>query len=247
MRVRMMQVARQLRSTPPSQPAADDAVDVHDPPMAPSPASDVHPAAHESAPSHAATLPLRVVHIPRDDAIQEARSALPITGMEQELMEAVNAHDVLVLAGATGCGKTTQVPQFLLEAGYGCPEFPERAGMVGVTQPRRVAAVATAARVAEELGAAGKGWVGHQVRYQARVSAATRVKFMTDGILLRELQGDFLLERYSCVLVDEAHERSLNTDLLIGGCRLVNPGCLIIVTCLTTSCSQQPACCHACY
>ena len=148
--------------------------------------------------------------------MHDARSALPIAGMEQEVMEAVANHDVVVLAGATGCGKTTQVPQFLLEAGYGCGDFAERAGMVGVTQPRRVAAVATAARVAEELGGVGRGWVGHQVRHQARLSSSTRVKFMTDGILLRELQGDFLLQRYSCLLVDEAHERSLNTDLLIG-------------------------------
>lgn len=160
---------------------------------------------------------LRVVHIPRNQDVQATRSALPIAGMEQEIMEAVSNHDVLVLAGATGCGKTTQVPQFLLEAGYGCGEYAERAGMIGVTQPRRVAAVATAARVAQELGGeVGSSWVGHQVRYRARVPSSARVKFMTDGILLRELQSDFLLQRYSCLLVDEAHERSLNTDLLIG-------------------------------
>jgi hypothetical protein len=207
-----------------------------------------------------------------------------------------------------------QVPQFLYEAGYGCREFPERAGMIGVTQPRRVAAISTAQRVAHELGArvgaavgyqvrgqrplavlvqvasstqerlnshpgrpamgravapaAGRPWRGAacgqagadrqttvsetprpssarrralqrwldarrltglqalpltscagavQVRYDRRVGAGTAVKFMTDGILMRELQDDFLLRKYSAIVVDEAHERSLNTDILLGG------------------------------
>lgn len=105
--------------------------------------------------------------------------------MEQEVMEAVYASDVVVLCGETGCGKTTQVPQFLLEAGFGCRDFPERAGLVGVTQPRRVAATSTAVRVAREVGSLVGGVVGHQVRYDRRVGEETRVKFMTDGILLR--------------------------------------------------------------
>ncbi len=110
------------------------------------------------------THPIRVVHFARPDTIQAVRTNLPIHGMEQEIMEAIHTSDVVLLAGATGCGKTTQVPQFLLEAGYGCPEYVERTGMVGVTQPRRVAAISTARRVGEELGEVGmRGLVGYQV------------------------------------------------------------------------------------
>ncbi|GLI67100.1 hypothetical protein VaNZ11_011305, partial [Volvox africanus] len=169
-----------------------------------------------AAAAEAAQFPHRVVHVTRPAAIAEARMGLPISGMEADIMEAVFAHDVVVLAGETGCGKTTQVPQFLLEAGYGCRDFPERAGTVGITQPRRVAAVSTAERVAEELGCGIGEMVGYQVRYDRAVGAATRLKFMTDGILLRELQMDFLLSGYSVIIVDEAHERALNTDLLLG-------------------------------
>ncbi|KAK9814452.1 hypothetical protein WJX72_006123 [[Myrmecia] bisecta] len=148
--------------------------------------------------------------------IDKARSGLPIIGMEQEVMEAVSENDVVVLCGETGCGKTTQVPQFLYEAGYGCKDFPERAGMIGVTQPRRVAAVSTATRVAAELNTPLGAVVGYQVRYDRRVDPGTSVKFMTDGILMREVQEDFLLRRYSVIVIDEAHERSLNTDILLG-------------------------------
>ncbi|KAK2077458.1 hypothetical protein QBZ16_004303 [Prototheca wickerhamii] len=165
----------------------------------------------------AAVLPKpRVVSIQRPAAIQEVREKLPILGMEQEIMELVAEHDVLVLSGETGCGKTTQVPQFLLEGGYGCARFPERAGAVAITQPRRIGAIATATRVAEELDSALGTVVGYQVRHDKAVGHDTALKFMTDGILLRELQHDFLLGRYSVVLVDEAHERSLNTDILLG-------------------------------
>lgn len=180
-----------------------------------------------------ATGPARVVHVKRCPDIEAVRGSLPITGMEQEVMEAVLQHDVVVLCGETGCGKTTQVPQFLYEAGYGCADFPERAGMIGVTQPRRVAAVSTATRVADELDTRLGSVVGYQVRYDRKVSKETALKFMTDGILLRELQEDFLLTKYSSVIIDEAHERSLNTDLLLGLLSRVVP--------LRRSMSQGPA------
>ncbi|GLC69391.1 hypothetical protein PLESTF_000824800 [Pleodorina starrii] len=169
-----------------------------------------------AAAAEAAQFPHRVVAVKRPAAMSAARLGLPISGMEADIMEAVAAHDVVVLAGETGCGKTTQVPQFLLEAGYGCRDFPEKAGAVGITQPRRVAAVSTAQRVAEELGCDIGEAVGYQVRYDRAVGSGTALKFMTDGILLRELQLDFLLRGYSAVVVDEAHERALNTDLLLG-------------------------------
>lgn len=172
-------------------------------------------AAAAAVPQHLRSLP-RVVLIQRTPEIEAVRTNLPIVGMEQEIMESIAENDVIVLCGETGCGKTTQVPQFLYEAGYGSSLFPERAGAVGVTQPRRVAAVSTARRVAEELGSKVGDLVGYQVRYDKKLSSSTLLKFMTDGILLREVQEDFLLRKYSAIVVDEAHERSLNTDILLG-------------------------------
>eukprot|EP00897_Mesotaenium_endlicherianum_P007407 jgi/Mesen1/6695/ME000343S05868 len=157
-----------------------------------------------------------VRQVARTEEIEKARSGLPILMMEQELMEAVLAHPVVIVCGETGCGKTTQVPQFLYEAGFGDKRCAERAGAIGVTQPRRVAVLATGKRVAQELNVRVGREVGFQVRHDRQVGAASAVKFMTDGILLREAQSDFLLRRYSVVIVDEAHERSLNTDILIG-------------------------------
>lgn len=115
-------------------------------------------------------------------------------------MAMLDEHDVLLLCGATGCGKTTQVPQFLLEAGFGCKDFPERAGIVGVTQPRRVAAVSTARRVGDEVGDSSSraSLIGYQVRYDRDMGSGAAVKFMTDGILMRELQDDFLLTKCDC-------------------------------------------------
>ncbi|CAM9661965.1 unnamed protein product, partial [Ectocarpus sp. 13 AM-2016] len=157
--------------------------------------------------------PKRWVPVKRPVALQAARQQLPVCGMEQEIMEAVHENDTVILCGETGSGKSTQVPQFLYEAGYAAH------GLIGVTQPRRVAAVGTAERVAVELGTkCGKGGaVAYQIRYDASgVGEKTRVKFMTDGVLLQEITSDLLLRKYSAVLLDEAHERNLNTDVLLG-------------------------------
>ncbi|KAK9762360.1 putative ATP-dependent RNA helicase DHR1 [Basidiobolus ranarum] len=150
----------------------------------------------------------------RNPDIQTARLQLPVCSEEQVIMEAISDNSVIVICGETGSGKTTQLPQFLYEAGYGSPDS-EHPGIIGVTQPRRVAAVSMAKRVAQELNLSDQE-VSHQIRYDATVSAKTAIKFMTDGVLLRELAQDFLLTKYSAIIIDEAHERSLNTDILIG-------------------------------
>nr|XP_004231211.1 ATP-dependent RNA helicase DEAH13 isoform X1 [Solanum lycopersicum]XP_010326955.1 ATP-dependent RNA helicase DEAH13 isoform X1 [Solanum lycopersicum] len=157
-----------------------------------------------------------VVHVSRPKEVENNRSNLPIVMMEQEIMEAINDNTCVIVCGETGCGKTTQVPQFLYEAGYGSNHSNACGGIIGVTQPRRVAVLATAKRVAFELGVHLGKEVGFQVRHDRRIGDNCSIKFMTDGILLRELQNDFLLRRYSILILDEAHERSLNTDILIG-------------------------------
>ncbi|KAK4044803.1 P-loop containing nucleoside triphosphate hydrolase protein [Parachaetomium inaequale] len=153
------------------------------------------------------------VGVTRDPEIQEARYQLPVVAEEQKIMEAIHNNDVVVICGATGSGKTTQVPQFLFEAGYGSPNGPTP-GMIGVTQPRRVAAVSMSKRVAQELGDYSDV-VAYQIRFEGNVDPKTAVKFMTDGVLLREVAQDFALRKYSAIIIDEAHERSVNTDILI--------------------------------
>ena len=153
--------------------------------------------------------------MPRPEEIQTARLALPVVAEEQRIMEAIHRNPVVVICGETGSGKTTQVPQFLYEAGYGSPGSPTP-GLIGVTQPRRVAAVSMANRVGTELGPGGKEKVSYQIRFDGTINPKTAIKFMTDGVLLRELADDFLLRKYSTILIDEAHERSINTDILIG-------------------------------
>ncbi|KAL6581897.1 hypothetical protein OROMI_005914 [Orobanche minor] len=157
-----------------------------------------------------------VVHVSRTKEVEEQRQHLPIVMMEQEIMEAINEKLSVIICGETGCGKTTQVPQFLYEAGFGSNNLKDRGGMIGVTQPRRVAVLATAKRVAFELGVRLGKEVGFQVRHDRRIGENCSIKFMTDGILLREVQSDFLLKRYSVIILDEIHERSLNTDILVG-------------------------------
>lgn len=154
------------------------------------------------------------VQVDRPEEIQNARLGLPVVGEEQKIMEAIHNNPAIVIWGATGSGKTTQLPQFLFEAGYGNPESPNP-GMIGVTQPRRVAAVSMAKRVGDELGQYSKQ-VSYQIRFESTASSKTAIKFMTDGILLREIAEDFALLKYSIIVIDEAHERSVNTDILIG-------------------------------
>ena len=154
------------------------------------------------------------VAVVRSPDIQEARLKLPVVAEEQRLMEAVHNNDVVVICGATGSGKTTQVPQFLYEAGYGSPNSPT-AGMIGVTQPRRVAAVSMSRRVGAELGGHSRA-VAYQIRFEGTISSDTAVKFMTDGVLLREIAQDITLRKYSAIILDEAHERGVNTDILLG-------------------------------
>ncbi|KAI9317711.1 P-loop containing nucleoside triphosphate hydrolase protein [Dichotomocladium elegans] len=154
------------------------------------------------------------VPVNRLESVQESRSKLPVCAEEQVIMEAIRNNTVVIICGETGSGKTTQVPQFLYEAGWSHPDS-DNPGLIGVTQPRRVAAVSMAKRVAHELNLSSQE-ISYQIRYDATVSDKTRVKFMTDGVLLRELSQDLLLTKYSVLIIDEAHERNLNTDILIG-------------------------------
>jgi ATP-dependent helicase HrpA len=135
---------------------------------------------------------------------------LPILRWREEIISAVRDHQVVIVAGETGSGKSTQLPQMCLEAGRATE------GMIGHTQPRRIAARAVAERVAEELGTEVGGLVGYAVRFTDRVGRNTRIKVMTDGILLNEVHRDRDLSRYDTIIIDEAHERSLNIDFLLG-------------------------------
>jgi ATP-dependent helicase HrpA len=135
---------------------------------------------------------------------------LPVSQRRDEIAKAVRDHQVVVVAGETGSGKTTQLPKICLELGRGT------AGMIGHTQPRRLAARTVAERIAAELGSELGGRVGYQVRFTDRVGRDTQVKLMTDGILLAELARDRNLRRYDTIIIDEAHERSLNVDFLLG-------------------------------
>ncbi|MET0872941.1 MAG: ATP-dependent RNA helicase HrpA [Paeniglutamicibacter terrestris] len=143
--------------------------------------------------------------------------ALPVSARRDDIMSAIKDNQVVIVAGETGSGKTTQLPKMLLELGMG-----ER-GMIGHTQPRRLAARTVAERIAEELGTTIGAEVGFHVRFTGEVSRATQVKVMTDGILLAEIQRDKLLKKYNAIIIDEAHERSLNIDFLLGYLRRILP------------------------
>jgi ATP-dependent RNA helicase HrpA len=135
---------------------------------------------------------------------------LPICAKREEIAKAIAAHQVVIVCGETGSGKTTQLPKICLELGRGI------AGLIGHTQPRRIAARATAARVAQELKTELGGAVGYKIRFTDKVGQRSYIKVMTDGILLAETQGDRELRQYDTLIIDEAHERSLNIDFLLG-------------------------------
>lgn len=142
--------------------------------------------------------------------LQATREALPIYQARHTITSEIMNNRSIVIVGETGSGKTTQIPQFLYDAG-----LTER-GMIAVTQPRRVAAISIAKRVADEMGSKLGDKVGYSIRFDDTTSPGTKIKYMTDGMLLRELLGDNSLRKYSAIILDEAHERTLRTDILFG-------------------------------
>ena len=142
---------------------------------------------------------------------------LPVSQRRDEIAEAIRDHQVVIIAGETGSGKTTQIPKICLELGRGVT------GQIGHTQPRRLAARTVAERIAEELGSPLGETVGYKVRFTDRSADDTLVKLMTDGILLAELGRDKQLRRYDTLIIDEAHERSLNIDFILGYLRQLLP------------------------
>ncbi len=141
---------------------------------------------------------------------------LPVVALKDSICEAISDHQVVVVAGDTGSGKTTQLPKFCLEL------FGDDPGLIGCTQPRRIAATSVSSRVAEELGDTALT-VGYKIRFYDRTSDTTKVKFMTDGVLLAETRTDPLLKKYKVIILDEAHERSLNIDFLLGYIKRILP------------------------
>jgi len=186
--------------------------------------------AKTTKPKEASSEPSRAdlfVSVERDTKTQEAREKLPIYTEEGKVMEQVLSNDFVIICGSTGSGKTTQVPQFLYEYGFA------RKGMIGVTEPRIVATISMAERVGKEMTKFERDMtktleehkeaikkslrkVSYQYRYGSTVNPDTKIKFMTDGTLLQEMKSDFWLRKYSVLVLDEAHERSMNTDMLIG-------------------------------
>ncbi|WP_152347743.1 ATP-dependent RNA helicase HrpA [Brevibacterium sp. CFH 10365] len=179
-------------------------------------------------------------HQQRRARLKDARAAhpvtvtypedLPVTAAKDEIAEAIRDNQVVIIAGETGSGKTTQLPKICLDLGLGID------GLIGHTQPRRIAARTVAERIADELDEELGNTIGYQVRFTAQVAESTRVKVMTDGILLSELSRDKLLRDYEVLIIDEAHERSLNIDFLLGYLREVldrRPDLKVIITSAT--------------
>jgi len=145
-------------------------------------------------------------------SVERQRQCLPVFRYRNHILYLVEKYRTVVIVGETGCGKSTQIPQYLVEAGWAAG-----GRVVTVTEPRRVAAITVASRVAEERGAVLGDEVGFAVRFDNRCDPmSTRLKFVTDGLLIREMMSDPLLSRYSVIMLDEAHERSLCTDIVIG-------------------------------
>jgi ATP-dependent helicase HrpA len=179
------------------------------------------PKAGDGARKPAVRTPLPPIVFPED---------LPVSGRRQEIAEALSKHQVIIVSGETGSGKTTQLPKICLELGRG------EKGMIGHTQPRRIAASSTAKRIAHELGTPLGEHVGYKVRFNDTLQPGAWVKLMTDGILLAETQTDPLLKAYDTIIIDEAHERSLNIDFLLGYLKQIlprRPDLKIIITSAT--------------
>lgn len=144
------------------------------------------------------------------NSIEQDRKSLPVYNCRQRILRELESNDTLLIMGETGSGKTTQIPQFLLQAGYA------KNGIIGITQPRRVAAITIAKRVAQELSSNIGDVVGYTVRFEDTTTERTQIRYLTDGILLREAIADRLLRKYGVVILDEAHERTVNADVLFG-------------------------------
>ena len=143
--------------------------------------------------------------------------SLPVSQNVEKIAKAIDEHQVVIIAGETGSGKTTQIPKICLQLGRGID------GMIGHTQPRRIAARTVASRIAEEMSSKVGELVGYKVRFTDQVSDKSYIKLMTDGILLAEMQNDRLLRQYDTLIIDEAHERSLNIDFILGYLKQILP------------------------
>ena len=141
---------------------------------------------------------------------------LPVSARRSDIEQAMREHPVVIVCGETGSGKTTQLPKIALAMGRTQVQHGQRVRWIGHTQPRRIAASSVAKRIAQELQTPLGEVVGYKVRFQDRLSPGARIKLMTDGILLAETQSDPLLQAYDTLIIDEAHERSLNIDFLLG-------------------------------
>src|SRR4051812_28826180 len=178
-------------------------------------------------------LPIHRVPIPPNHSFPfrlEFPPELPISARADEITAAIQGNQVVILAGETGSGKTTQIPKMCLAAGRGTR------GRIACTQPRRVAALSISRRVAEELNVKWSREVGCKIRFNDETTRDTVIKFLTDGMLLAEVQGDPLLRDYDTIIIDEAHERSLNIDFLLGHLRTLRykrPELKIVITSAT--------------
>ncbi|EFY99883.1 DEAD-like helicases superfamily protein [Metarhizium robertsii] len=176
-------------------------------------------------------------------SIKEQRESLPVYAFRSQLIKAVQENQILIVVGETGSGKTTQLTQYLAEAGFADK------GIIGCTQPRRVAAMSVAKRVAEEVGCQMGEEVGYLVRFDDCTSPSTRIKYMTDGMLQREILMDSDLKRYSCIMLDEAHERTIATDVLFALLKkavIRRPDLKIIVTSATLDADKFSSYFHEC-